>query len=88
MSGNPFVNKMSSLPNMNMANIRNMYQMLMNSNNPQQLFMNMARQNPQLQPIAQALNNGANPQQLFYELCKQRGIDPNEFIKNVTGNNT
>lgn len=69
-------------------NLQNVYNMLRNSNNPQQLFNQIAQNNPTMQPIVQALNNGGNPQQLFYSLCQQRGIDPQTFLKQITGNNT
>lgn len=88
MAGNPFVNNSNFMGGINMNNLRNMYQLFMNSKNPTQMIMNMARQNPQFRPIAQALQSGQNPQQIFNQMCQQRGIDPNEFIKNVTGNNT
>ena len=74
--------------NINNANInmfRNVYQAMKNSNNPYQTFLNLAQNNPQMQPIVNALKNGANPQQVFNEMCKQRGINPDEFIKNITG---
>lgn len=70
-----------------MGNLRNMYQSLVNSRNPMALFQQMAYRNPSLQPIAQALGNGANPQQIFNNLCSQRGIDPQEFLRQITGNN-
>ena len=69
----------------NMANFRDIYQVLKNSSNPVQMFENMAKNNPNLQPIVNMLKNGMNPQDIFYGLCKQRGIDPQQFIKNITG---
>ena len=78
---NPFYNQMNPALN----NIRGAYQMIMNSSNPMQVFTQIARNNPQLQPILNMLNNGANPQQLFNSLCQQRGINPQEFIKSITG---
>ena len=50
-----------------------------------QMFQQIAMKNPNMQPVLNMLNNGANPQQLFYQMCKQRGINPDEFIKNITG---
>ena len=82
---NPF-NIMNPMFN-NMGNIQNAYRAIMNSKNPMMLFNQFAMQNPQMQPIVQALNNGANPQQLFNNLCQQRGINPQQFIKQITGNN-
>ena len=51
-----------------------------------QAFHQIASQNPQMQPILQALQGGANPQQLFASLCQQRGINPQEFMRQITGN--
>ena len=86
---NPFnvLNPANPMNANRMGNLRSMYQSLRSSNNPMALFQQMAYRNPQLQPIAQALGNGANPQQLFYSLCQQRGINPSEFLRQITGNN-
>lgn len=65
-------------------NLKDLYQIFVNSQNPIQMFSNMARQNPQLQPIIQALQNGEKPEQIFNNLCQQRGIDPQEFLKNLS----
>ena len=59
----------------------------MRNGNPMQMLSRMAMQNPRVQPIVQALQGGANPQQLFNSLCQQRGINPHEFMRNLTGNN-
>lgn len=85
--GNPFniLNPGNPYNSNNMAGMRNIYQSLMNARNPIQMFQQMARNNPQLQPIMNMLNQGANPQQIFMNMCQQRGINPNEFIKNLTG---
>lgn len=61
----------------------NLYNQFMNSNNPMQLFENIAMQNPQLNSVLNMLKTN-NPQQVFITLCNQRGIDPNSFIKNIT----
>lgn len=69
------------------GNIQSIYRAIMGSRNPMQAFQQIASQNPQMQPILQALNGGANPQQLFASLCQQRGINPQEFMRQITGNN-
>lgn len=69
----------------NMANLRNIYQVLSTSQNPMQVFQKLAQNNPNLQPIMNLFNSGMNPQQVFYSLCQQRGIDPQQFIKSITG---
>ena len=84
---NPF-NAINPINNINIGAIQNMYQMLMNSANPMQMFQNMAQSNPQLQPIANMLRNGGNPQQIFNSLCQQRGINPQQFLTSITGRNT
>ncbi len=82
---NPFVN---NVPSNNLNNIQNVYKMLMNSRDPKGLFIQLAQQNPQLRPIAQALQQGGNPQAIFNQICQQRGVNPDEFIRSITGNNT
>lgn len=69
-------------PNVNQ--VKEMYN-AMKSNNPIQMIQKMAQTNPSMQQVLNALNNGANPQTLFYQMCRQKGINPDEFIKNITG---
>ena len=84
---NPFniLNPTNPMNANNMASIRNAYQMLTQTNNPMQVFQQMAMRNPQLQPVMSMLNQGMQPQQVFNTLCQQRGINPNEFLKSITG---
>ena len=86
---NPFasLNPANPMNQFNMPQLRNAYQMLMGGGNPMQAFSQMAMGNPRLQPIMRALQNGANPQQLFNSMCQERGINPQEFLRNITGNN-
>lgn len=51
--------------------------------NPMQTIMNMARNNPSMQPIVQALQSGQDPQQLFYQLCSSRGINPQDILNQL-----
>lgn len=69
-------------PNVNQ--VKEMYN-AMKSNNPIQMIQKLAQTNPNMQQVLNALNNGANPQTLFYQMCQQKGINPDEFIKNITG---
>lgn len=78
---NPFYQQQNYF-NPQMSNI---YQMLTHSNNPIRLFKQLAMNNPTLQPILNMLNQGISPQQLFNNICQQKGINPQEFIKNLTG---
>ena len=78
---NPFAQQQMSNT---LAPMRDIYNAFRNAQNPMQVFSNFANRNPQLQPILQMLNRGANPQQVFNDLCKQRGINPNEFLRLLT----
>ena len=69
-------------PNINQ--IKEMYN-AMKSNNPIQMIQKLAQTNPSMQQVLNALNSGANPQALFYQMCQQKGVNPEEFIKNITG---
>lgn len=81
---NPFA-MLNPQPNP-MGDMRSMYQAFANSRNPMELFSRVAMQNPNLQPIMQMLR-GQDPQAVFNTLCRQRGIDPTAFMRNLTGNN-
>ena len=72
-------------PYNNMAGLRNAYQMLTTSRNPMQVFQQLAQKNANLRPVLDALRSGTNPHDLFVSLCQQNGINPDEFIKNITG---
>ncbi len=82
---NPFNALNPNNPMNNIAPFRDIYQAMKNSNNPMQLFSNIASKNPQLQPIMQMLRNGVSPQQVFTQLCQQRGINPQDFLKALNG---
>ena len=69
----------------NMGSIRNAYQMIMQSKNPMQAFQQLARNNPKLKPALDMLNQGMRPEQIFNTMCQQRGINPQEFLKNIMG---
>ena len=69
----------------NISQFQQLYYTLTHSSNPMQIFENMAKNNPNLKPVMDILNKRTNPQQLYYEMCKQRGIDPQQFLKSITG---
>ena len=64
--------------------IKDIYKAVAQSNNPMQIFMNIAGNNPQMQPIIRALQQGSNPKQIFDEMCQKRGINPQEFLNSIT----
>lgn len=55
----------------------------MNNLNPYAMMLELAKNNPNMKPIIDQIQNGANPEALFRELCKQRNINPDEFIKDI-----
>ena len=78
---NPF-NTQNTNPNIQLQNI---YKMLTQSNNPMQVFEKIASSNPNMRPILNMLRGGNSPEQVFNSLCNQRGINPQQFIKSITG---
>lgn len=83
---NPFaaLNPNNPMRGYDFSALQSMYR---SGGNPMQMIQSMAMQNPRFQPIFQALQSGANPQQLYQSLCQQKGINPQEFLRNITGNN-
>lgn len=58
--------------------------MNMAKGNPNQIFEQLGKQNPQFNQILQMCNGqGQNPEQLFYSMCKQQGIDPQAVLKQL-----
>lgn len=77
---NPF-----NVNNPRLQQMRSMYQAFQDSKNPMALMQQLASRNPQLQPIVQMMQQGANPNQVFNNICRQRGINPQDFIKAIKG---
>jgi hypothetical protein len=48
------------------------------------LFNRLASNNPNLQPIVNMIYKGVSPQQIFNNICQQKGINPQEFLKQIT----
>ncbi len=85
---NPF-NVGGVMPQIDMQQVKYIFNMLKNSNNPNALLNSMIQQNPQMaQAINLIRNNSGNYEQVFRDMCKQRGINADEFMKNLNGNNT
>ena len=72
----------SSIPNLN--KIKQMMNLFKGANNPQQLLANMLSQSPQMRDVVQLVNNsGKTPKDVFYELARQKGVDPNEILRQL-----
>lgn len=61
-------------------NIGQMYKMFQSFGNPMSAVQNMC---PQLMPI---LQSGRNPEQIFRMICQQRGINADDFIRQIQSN--
>ena len=65
-----------------MANLKQMMQMFKSASNPQLFVQNMMQSNPNATHIMQLIQaNGGDPKAAFYSLAKQRGINPEDFLK-------
>ena len=61
--------------------MKQMLNAIRSSKNPQQLFMNMAQQNPQMKQVLNMIQtSGKSPKDLFYQLAQQKGVDPNQIL--------
>lgn len=85
---NPFYDSVysqsSKQPQNNSSNLNDIYKLLTQSKNPMQVFSNLAKNNPNMAPIVNLLNNGYSPEQVFYSMCQQRGLNPQDVLKNIT----
>ena len=80
---NPLLQALSMASmNKGISSMNELYK-LMTCNNPMMLFNQIAKNNPQLNECLNLLNRGMNPQDLFYKLCNQRGINPQEMMRNI-----
>lgn len=71
------------LPN-NMNQLKQVINMVRGANNPQQLLMNLANQNPQIRQVMNLVqNSGKSPKDLFYEMARQKGVDPNQILNTL-----
>lgn len=82
--GNPFFNPTSSVMNgINMQQVKWIYSMLKNSNNPNVILNQMAQQNPQLRQTINLIKQNGNYEQIFRDMCKQRGINADDFVRQI-----
>ena len=76
----------SSNPNQQLNNnlqaIKEMMNLVRNSNNPMATLQTLAAQNPNFQQAFQLIQqNGGNLQQTFLNLARQQGIDPISILQ-------
>lgn len=81
---NPFFNK--PIPNVNginMGQVKQIYNMLRCSNNPNQLLDQLISRNPQMAQAVNLIKNNGNYEQIFRSMCQEKGINADEFIKQM-----
>jgi hypothetical protein len=72
-------------PSINMQQVKNIYSMLRNSNNPEMLMNQLMQQNPQLAPTINLIKANGNYEQVFRNMCNERGINADDFMKQING---
>ena len=67
-----------------LQNLKRMMQMYKASANPQAFIQQMMANNPQAANITNLINShGGDAKAAFYDLAKQKGIDPDEFLRSL-----
>ena len=80
---NPFFNP-GIMNGINMGQVKQIYNMLRYSNNPDALLNNLLSQNPQMAQAINLIRSNGNYEQIFRNMCKERGINADEFIRVIT----
>lgn len=64
--------------------IKNMLNMVRSAGNPQMMMNQIMSQNPQMRQVMEYVNaNGGDPKAAFYKLAQEKGVDPNEILKQL-----
>ena len=64
--------------------IKRMYRMLQNANNPQAIVRYLFAQNPIFEKLQQVINQyGGNTKDAFYKMAQEKGVDPNEILNEL-----
>ena len=67
-----------------MQQAKQLFRQLMSMGNPQAMMNQMLMNNPNTQQAFNFIKQAGNsPQQAFVNLAKQKGIDPQEFMKEL-----
>ena len=64
-----------------MAQAKQMYKMVQEASNPQQMLQQMATSNPQIQAAYQTISAAKNPKDTFYAAARAKGLS-DEQIQN------
>jgi hypothetical protein len=80
---NPFFNNFNGGNGINMGQVKQIYNMLRCSNNPNQLLDQLVSKNPQMAQAVNLIKNNGNYEQVFRSMCQEKGINADEFIKQM-----
>ena len=70
--------------NPQMQQIKNLMHTVQMSANPQLALQQIINQNPNLKNVLNLANsNGVNLQQLFYTMAQQKGVDPQQVLREL-----
>ena len=85
MLNNPMLTALNQNKTMQgMAKVKQLMKTVRSAGNPQMFLNQMMGQNPQIKQAMDFVNaNGGDPQAAFYKLAEQRGVDPDEFMKQL-----
>lgn len=70
----------SPIPN-NLAQVKQMMNMVRSAGNPQMMLQSMAQNNPQLKQVMDIIQqSGGDPKAAFYKMAQEKGIDPDQIL--------
>lgn len=70
-----------------MQQLQNLYRSVFSSANPMEAMQKMMASNPKFAQIQNLFRQGQTPEGVFRQMAAQRGINPDEFIRQLQGNN-
>lgn len=81
---NKLYSEMTSNQTQQMNPIKRLMNTIKFATNPNQALADAINSNPQMAQLLLAMKqSGKNPKDLFYELAKQKGVDPEEILKQL-----
>ena len=80
---NPMMKQLAR-SNPNLTGIKNLYNIICNSGNPQMMLNQMMSQNPQIKQAMDYINSsGGDAKTAFYKMAKEKGVDPESILSQL-----
>lgn len=71
--------------NQQMVRIKSLMAVINNAGNPQEMIRQMAMSNPDIKNAMDYIEkNGGDGQKAFYTLAKEKGVNPEDILKQLT----